>query len=130
MKRIAPFLLLALIFVLSSRAWAQFRDDFDDSSIRLDQSAKKGWTFFTGDGSAGMDFRQGEGFASVLVDATQDRRNIWWALIKRDVSSALDLRGCPGPLSSAHSGSWDICPQNSGRPGQHHRHPVSGDEFQ
>jgi hypothetical protein len=91
MKRTAPFLLLALIFVLSSRAWAQFRDDFDGPSIRLDPSAKQGWTFFTGDGSAVMDLRHGDGFALVVVDATRDRRNIWWALIKRDVSSALDL---------------------------------------
>ncbi|MDH4271647.1 MAG: hypothetical protein OEW18_06700 [Candidatus Aminicenantes bacterium] len=97
MKRIAPFLIAALIFVLSSRGSAQFRDDFDGPSLRLDPAAKKGWTFFTGDGSAVMDFRQGEGFASILVDATKDQRNIWWALIKRDVSSALDLSPLAGP---------------------------------
>jgi hypothetical protein len=91
MKRIAPFLILALGFVFSARASAQFRDDFNGPSILLDPAAKKGWTFFTGDGSAVMDFRQGEGFASILVDATKDQRNIWWALIKRDVSSALNL---------------------------------------
>jgi hypothetical protein len=91
MKRIVPFLIPALIVIFSSGASAQFRDDFDGPSIRLDPSAKKGWTFFTGDGSAVMDFQQGDGFASILVDATKDQRNIWWALIKRDVSSALDL---------------------------------------
>jgi hypothetical protein len=91
MKRIALFLILVLTFVYSPRASAQFRDDFDGPSIRLDPSAKNGWAFFTGDGSAVMDFRQGEGFASILVDATKDRRNIWWALIKRDVSASLDL---------------------------------------
>ncbi len=91
MKRIAPFLIPALIFVFSSWAAAQFHDDFDGPSLRLDPSAKHGWTFFTGDGSAVMDLRQGEGFVSILVDATRDQRNIWWALIKRDVSSVLDL---------------------------------------
>jgi hypothetical protein len=91
MKRTAPFLIPALIFIFSSWASAQFRDDFDGPSLRLDPSAKHGWTFFAGDGSAVMDLRQGDGFASILVDATRDQRNIWWALIKRDVSSALDL---------------------------------------
>ncbi len=91
MNRIALFIILALGLVFSSPASAQFREDFDGPLIRLDPSATNGWAFFTGDGSAVMDFRQGEGFASILVDATKDRRNVWWALIKRDVSSSLDL---------------------------------------
>ena len=91
MKRFIPFLILALIFVSHSRLSAQFRDDFDGPSLCFDPAARKGWTYFTGDGSAVMDFRQGDGFASILVDSTKDQRNIWWALIKRDVSSALDL---------------------------------------
>lgn len=91
MKRLALFLIPALIFICYSRLLGQFRDGFDGPSLRLDSAAKEGWAFFSGDGSAVMDFRQGEGFASILVDATKDRRNIWWALIKRDVSSALDL---------------------------------------
>jgi hypothetical protein len=91
MKRITPFLVPAFILVLSSLASGQFRDDFDGPALLLDPEAKKGWAFFSGDGSAVMDFLQGNGFASILVDATQDRRNIWWALIKRDVSSRLDL---------------------------------------
>ena len=49
------------------------------------------WTWFTGDGLATMDFVLGDGCASVQVDARQDRRNIWWALIKREVSPYLDL---------------------------------------
>jgi hypothetical protein len=49
------------------------------------------WTWFTGDGSATMDFVPGDGCASIRVDARQDRRNIWWALIKREVSPYLDL---------------------------------------
>jgi len=91
MKRIALLLIPVACLIIGSPGLSQFRDDFDGPSIRLDPSARKGWTFFTGDGSAVMDFQQGDGFASVLVDATKDQRNIWWALIKRDVSSALDL---------------------------------------
>jgi hypothetical protein len=39
-----------------------------------------------------MNFRQGgEGYASIFVDATGDRRGIWWALVERQVSDFLDL---------------------------------------
>ena len=62
----------------AGQATAQFRDDFD--SVAIDQDARTGWAFFTGDGTATMDFRPGgEGYASILVDATTDRRGIWWA---------------------------------------------------
>src|SRR5262249_6079263 len=71
-------------------ASAQFRDDFD--TVALDPDAKTGWEFFTGDGTATMDFRQGgAGYASIFVDATTDGRGIWWALIEREVSAGMDL---------------------------------------
>lgn len=39
-----------------------------------------------------MDFRQaGNGHASITVDATRDKRGIWWALLKRKVSDGMDL---------------------------------------
>jgi hypothetical protein len=44
-----------------------------------------------------MDFIQGDGFASITVDATKDRRGVWWALIKRAVSDALDLSRLKDP---------------------------------
>ena len=82
---------VALLGILSAEpASAQFRDDFD--TIALDPDGKTGWEFFAGDGTATMDFRQGgPGYASILVDATTDRRGIWWALIDREVSSGMDL---------------------------------------
>ena len=64
----------------------QFLDDF-----ARDSQAVGNWTWYTGDGSAIVDFQQGLGFASILVDATHDRRNIWWALIRREVTTDLDL---------------------------------------
>lgn len=57
---------------------AQFVDNFDS----LVPTDKRGWQFMTGDGSLTMDFIQKNGYASVHVDATGDKRNIWWALIK------------------------------------------------
>lgn len=75
---------------LAGNASAQFRDDFN-GPLKKDPAGVDGWSFFTGDGKAVMDFRQGDGYASILVDATKDTRNVWWALIKRRVSDSLDL---------------------------------------
>jgi hypothetical protein len=84
--------LLVLIggVVIYGQASAQFKDDFS-GPLKKDPNGIEGWAFFTGEGKATMDFRQGDGYASILVDATKDRRNVWWALIKRSVSDALDL---------------------------------------
>ena len=65
-------------------ATGQFLETFDRASL-------EGWTYFTGDGLAEMDFRQKDGLASIYVDASRDRDNIWWALVKREVSGNLDL---------------------------------------
>jgi hypothetical protein len=84
--------LLSLLFVLAlcPPLGAQFVDDFD--SVQTDPAGVNGWHFRTGDGAATMDFRQGgEGCASILLDATRDRRGIWWALIERTVPDRLDL---------------------------------------
>ena len=63
---------------------AQFLDSFDKEKI-------EGWFFFTGDGAAKMDFIQRDGYATIFVDATKDKHNVYWALIKRDVTRFLDL---------------------------------------
>jgi hypothetical protein len=83
---------LALLVALAAAAPTpvQFRDDFD--AVATDPDAERGWAFFTGDGDATMDFRQGgEGYASIHVDARADSRNVWWALIHREVSRDMDL---------------------------------------
>jgi hypothetical protein len=69
---------------------AQFLDSFDGRKI-------EGWFFFTGDGSATMDFAQENGFARLSVDGTRDQANVWWAIIKRDVSSYLDVKKLSEP---------------------------------
>lgn len=91
------FFLTVLCFFISGHISAQFIDNFDDKAIVLDSTALAGWSFFTGDGSATMRFQPGNGYASILVDATKDRQNIWWALIKRCVSSDLDLNRLAEP---------------------------------
>ena len=81
-----------LLFAAPPPAAAQFRDDFNGPTVKLDPDAVKGWNFVTGEGQAVMDFRQGgAGFASIMVDATKDRRNVWWAFIMHRVSKGMDL---------------------------------------
>ena len=89
-------LLLAFLWVMPVRA--QFRDDFNGPAVRTDPQGISGWSFFTGDGKAAMDFRQGgPGFASIFVDASRDRRNVWWALIERRVLQGIDLGRLANP---------------------------------
>jgi hypothetical protein len=77
---------------------AQFLETFDDPELRVDPSGVEGWSFFSGDGEATIDFRGTErGHASILVDATRDRRNVWWAVIKRRVSEGMDLEQLAQP---------------------------------
>jgi hypothetical protein len=87
------FCLALSVFLMSvASAQAQFIDNFDGPSVQLDPEGIKGWLFSPGDGTATMDFRQGgDGYASILVDATTDKRGIWWALIERKASDYMDL---------------------------------------
>jgi hypothetical protein len=87
LRRTVFVLLGGLLFGLPLAG--QFRDDFD--LLKKDLSGAAGWGFLTGEGQAVMDFVQGPGFATVTVDATNDRRNVWWAIVVRQVSGAIDL---------------------------------------
>ena len=77
--------LAALVLLGAPSAHAQFVDRFDDGDVA-------GWDFFTGDGAATMRFEAVPGgFARMSVDATADRHNVWWAILKRPVSESVDL---------------------------------------
>ncbi|MGZ5515550.1 MAG: hypothetical protein ACXW2O_11010, partial [Candidatus Aminicenantales bacterium] len=89
LARTGLLLMAALLF--GAPLAAQFRDDFDGPALLQDPAGAKGWGFVTGEGHAVMDFVQGPGFATITVDATKDRRNVWWAFIIRRVSGSLDL---------------------------------------
>jgi hypothetical protein len=94
MKRQAAVPTLALLLALTTAgpASGQFFEGFDAPQVATDPGGADGWAFFTGDGQATMQlFRGGEGYATVLVDATLDRRGVWWALIKRKVSDRMNL---------------------------------------
>ena len=87
-----PTLALLLALATADFADGQFFEGFDAPEVAVDPGASNGWAFFAGDGQATMQLiRGGEGYASILVDATRDRRGTWWALIKRKVSDRMDL---------------------------------------
>lgn len=83
-------LLAAALLLIGAPLAAQFRDDFDGPLVK-DPEGARGWGFVTGEGRATMDFVHGPGFGTITVDATKDRRNVWWAFIKRQVQGPLDL---------------------------------------
>ncbi len=86
------FWVLAATFLFCGQASAQFMEDFNGSSVKLDPEGITGWRVLPGDGTATMDLRQGgEGYASIFVDGTTDKRGIWWALVERKVSDNMDL---------------------------------------
>src|SRR6185437_11339429 len=86
------WLVLSIFLLSTALAQAQFIDNFDGPSVQLDPEGIKGWLFRAGDGTATMDLRQGgDGYASIFVDATTDKRGIWWALIERKASDHMDL---------------------------------------
>ncbi|MCX6168248.1 MAG: hypothetical protein NTX65_02835 [Ignavibacteriales bacterium] len=80
-----------MIILLVENTSAQFLDQFNSERLDYDRKGINGWTFFTGDGNAIMDFQQHNGYASIMVDATKDSCGIWWALIKHCVSANMDL---------------------------------------
>jgi hypothetical protein len=83
-------ILFLLILLPSTISQAQFLDNFDKNKI-------EGWFFFTGDGTATMDFVQNNGYATICIDATKDKYNVYWTLIKRNVTAFLDLNKLKDP---------------------------------
>jgi len=115
--------LLAAAFSSPSPAHAQFVDNFDGPTVALDPEGNHGWLFLAGDGTATMDLRQGgPGYASVFVDATTDKRGIWWALIERKLNGKLDLSLLKNTqLRSTHRSTCEVqsCASAHQSPGGH-----------
>jgi hypothetical protein len=62
-------------------ASGQYLEEFDLEKLQ------PGWSAFSGDGEAEIKLVQNRGHATLYVDATRDRRNIWWAVIRHRVES-------------------------------------------
>ncbi len=83
-------LLTAAGLVACAAAPAQFLDSFDQDGI-------DGWFPMTGDGTPRMTFTPMGGFARIHADGTTDPYNVWWVLIKRDISGSIDLEKLADP---------------------------------
>lgn len=80
------FNIIALLLLFAGVCQAQFVDNFDKKEL-------EGWFYFTGDGNAGMEFRQQpDGYATIYIDATRDPHNLWYAITKRNIAPYLDLK--------------------------------------
>jgi hypothetical protein len=84
-------MLVALIPAIPGLVLCQFVDNFENDSVALDNQALNGWAYYYGDGNISMNLSSKNDYATVRVDATSDTRNIWYALIRRQVSENLDL---------------------------------------
>jgi hypothetical protein len=83
-------LLLLIICLIISEANGQFIENFDKPLPDPEVKIPPGWGYATGDGQAEMEFVQSDGYASIVVDASKDKLNIWWALIRVQVQG-LDI---------------------------------------
>lgn len=91
MSRRLRVLLLASLLGPAPAGWPQFLDEFDGPALAADPTAQGGWAWHSGDGVAVINFSQADGAGRIEVDATADARNIWWTIIRRAVTPAIDL---------------------------------------
>ena len=90
MKRSTGLLFVTILSFPFFPAVGQFIDNFDGTG------SPRGWVSATGDGQATVSFIQNNGIASLSVDATRDKLNIWWALTRRRIRG-LDMRKLARP---------------------------------
>lgn len=76
--------LFLIVILTSAIGRAQFYDDFNKEKI-------EGWFTLTGDGNVSMNLIQMDEYARILIDAIRDKHNVWWTIIKRDISRFVDL---------------------------------------
>lgn len=86
-----PVYILMTIFFVSTKCEAQFIDEFDK------QEVDKAWQLMTGDGTPTMKFLQRNGYATIYVDGSTDKQNVYWTLIKRNIASFLDMQKIKDP---------------------------------
>lgn len=90
---VQKFLILTIPLLLSvfTAASGQYSENFDEVPPQTE------WRTTTGDGQAVSILEWSEGTGSIIVDATADRRNIWWAIMQTTVSGALNLEQLAQP---------------------------------
>lgn len=86
------YTLLTIFLVLGcfSYAQAQYLEAFDTAPVSE-------WRTGTGDGDVFSEIINEQGFVSIIVDATEDIRNVWWAIMQTTVSGELNLHQLSQP---------------------------------
>jgi hypothetical protein len=91
-------LFCALAAVLTCQAAAaDFVEDFGGKTLAMDPAFKTGWGTLTGSGEATVSLTRKNHHGFMTVDARKDRRNIYWALIKRAVTKDIDMAALAKP---------------------------------
>lgn len=86
-----------LFGVALTGARADFVEDFSAKTLAVDPAMKTGWGTLTGSGEATVAFTQKNHHGFMTVDARGDKRNIFWALIKRAVTPGIDMQKLTTP---------------------------------
>ena len=81
---------LLCLLLLPGIASAQFLDEFSTDS-------GEDYLLMTGDGNPTLELTASDGHGILSIDATRDRHNVWWTILKRDVSDVLDLERLSQP---------------------------------
>ena len=79
-----PLLRFLILLCVPVCATAQFRDDFDVDT-------REDYILIAGDGNPTVDLTARDGHGIISIDATADRHNVWYTILKRDVSEEVDL---------------------------------------
>jgi hypothetical protein len=77
--------------LLCQSASAGFVENFNSDKLATDSTFENGWGTLTGSGEATVSFTQKNHHGFMTVDGRKDRRNIYWALIKRGVTRDIDM---------------------------------------
>lgn len=77
--------------LLSQSASAAFVEAFRGDKLAVDPAFQNGWGTLTGSGEATVSFTQKNHHGFMTVDGRKDRRNIYWALIKHEVTRDIDM---------------------------------------
>jgi len=88
---ISAFIFINTLFLtITLTTHAQFLETFDDP-------LETEWITFTGDGQAESSLELMDGFMRFTVDATNDRQNVWWAIMQTSSTGILDLEQASDP---------------------------------
>ncbi|HUO98041.1 MAG TPA: hypothetical protein VMU01_05205 [Rhizomicrobium sp.] len=86
-----PILYAVALAFATHAASAAFVETFKEKTLPLDKTGVNGWMTLTGSGQATVKLFNRNGRGVMEVDGRGDRRNIYWAIVKHDVTADIDM---------------------------------------